>query len=80
MPVKSVSIALVVGSFSIFLGSSRLLDDLVEGIRNFNTIGTPQPITRPRQAQPVSRFERLCFVAAGATVIAIGILATIFGK
>jgi hypothetical protein len=80
MPVKSVSIAMLLGSFAIFLGFSRLLDDLVEEIRNFNIIGTPQPITRPRQPQPVSRFDRLCFVVAGAIVIALGIVAAIFGK
>lgn len=80
MPVKNVTIAMLLGSVAIFLGFSRLLDDLVEGIRNFNTIGTPQPITRPRQPEPVSRFDRLCFVAAGVLVIALGIVAAFLGK
>lgn len=71
---------MLLGSVTIFLGFSRVLDDLVEEIRNFNIIGTPQPITRPRQPQPVSRFDRLCFVAAGVLVIALGIAAAIFGK
>lgn len=78
MPEKKIAIALLVGSIAIFLGFSRLLDDLVEGIRNFNIIGTPQPITRQRQPEPVSRFDRICFVASGAIVILIGLLAAVF--
>ena len=77
MPEKRIAIALLVGSIAVFLGFSTLLDDLVQGIRNFNIIGTPQPVTRPREPQPVSRFDRLCFVASGAIVILIGLLAVI---
>ena len=78
MPEKIIAIALLVGSVAIFLGFSSLLDDLVQEIRNLNIIGTPQPVTRPRAPEPVSRFDRLCFVASGAIVILIGLLAAIF--
>jgi len=77
MPEKKIAVALFVGSLAIFLGFSRLLDDLVQGIRNFNIIGTMQPVTRPRQPEPVSRFDRLCFVASGVVVILISLLAAI---
>lgn len=80
MPELSVAVALLVGSLAVYLGFSTMLDDLVQGIRNFNVIGTPQPVTRPREPKRVSRFERLCFVAAGAAVIVITLLAAVFGR
>ncbi len=78
MPEKRIAIALLVGSFAVFLGFSTLLDDLVQGIRNFNIIGTPQPVNRQREPEPVSRFDRLCFVVSGSVVILITLLAAIF--
>lgn len=81
MPEKSVALVpMLVGSLAIYLGFSALLDDIVQGIRNFNIIGTAQPVTRPREPEPVSRFDRICFVVAGAVVILIGLLTVIFGK
>jgi hypothetical protein len=75
-----LEVTLLVGSLAVYLGFSSLLDDLVQGIRNFNIIGTPQPVTRRREPKPVSRFDRLCFVASGTAVILIGLLAALFGK
>ena len=78
MPDKKIAIALFVGSLAIYLGFSPLLDELVQGIRKFNPIGTLQPVTRPREPEPVSRFDRLCFVASGVVVILLSLIAAIF--
>jgi hypothetical protein len=80
MPEKNIAIALTVGSLAVFFGFSPLLDHLVQEIRNFNIIGTMQPITRQRAPEPVSRFERLCFVGAGVAVILITLLAAAFKR
>jgi hypothetical protein len=72
--------ALLMGSFAVFLGFSPLLDDLVQGIRNYNVIGTPQHVTRPREPEPVSRFNRLCFVIAGAAVILFALVAALLSQ
>lgn len=77
---ERLDIAFLVGGLAIYLGFSSLLDDLVQGLRNFNVIGTPQPLGRPRQPEPVSRFSRLSFVFSGAAVILIALLAALFGK
>ncbi|MDQ1468684.1 MAG: hypothetical protein QOJ99_164 [Bryobacterales bacterium] len=80
MPENGLAVALLTGSLAIFLGLSSVLDDLVQGIRNYNVIGTPQRVTRPREPEPVSRFDRLCFVVAGAAVILFALLAAAFAK
>jgi hypothetical protein len=78
MPEKKIAIALLVGSLAVFLGFSKVLDDLVQSIRNFNIIGTMQPVTRQREPEPVSRFDRWCFIFSGLVVILISLLAAIF--
>jgi hypothetical protein len=80
MTENRLAVALLMGSLAIFLGFSPVLDDLVQGIRNYNIIGTPQHIARPREPEPVSRFDRLCFVLAGAGVILFALLAALFSK
>jgi hypothetical protein len=80
MTENRLAVALLMGSLAIFLGFSSVLDDLVQGIRNYNVIGTPQHITRPREPEPVSRFDRLCFVVAGAAVILFALVAAVFTK
>jgi hypothetical protein len=78
MTENRLAVALLMGSLAMYLGFSSLLDDLVQGIRDFNILGTPQPVTRPREPQPVSRFDRMCFVVAGAAVILFALFAAIF--
>jgi hypothetical protein len=80
MTSSRLEIAFLVGGLAIYLGFSSLLDDLVQGIRNFNVIGTPQPLGRPREPEPVSRFDRLCFVFSGVVVILIALFAALFTK
>ena len=80
MPEKNIAIALLVGSLAVFFGFSPLLDDLVQELRNFNIIGTMQPVTRQREPDRVSRFQRLCFVGSGLAVILITLLAAAFKR
>lgn len=80
MTENRVAVAFLVGSFAIFLGFSTVLDDLVQGIRDFNILGTPQRVTRQREPERVSRFDRMCFVVSGAIVIVITLLAALLGK
>jgi hypothetical protein len=80
MTENRLAVALLMGSLAVFLGFSPVLDDLVQGIRNYNILGTPQHITRPREPEPVSRFDRLCFVVAGGAVILFALIAAILSK
>jgi hypothetical protein len=70
---KTILVALITGTAAILLGLWSGLDRLMEELRSLTPMGMLQPITPSRPRPTVTRQERICFIAFGATVILLAL-------